>query len=63
MNKHLTLDDRQEIQIGLKSGENFTTIARRIDSDRTTVSREVAVSGFQRTVLRSKTDAMRSRAD
>ncbi len=41
MNKHLTLDDRLEIQIGLKSGESFTAIARRIDSDRTTVSREV----------------------
>lgn len=41
MNKHLTLDDRMEIQMGLKAGENFTTIARRIDSDRTTVSREV----------------------
>ena len=33
MNKHLTLDNRLEIQIGLKSGENFTAIARRIDSD------------------------------
>lgn len=41
MNKHLTLDDRMEIQMGLKAGENFTTLARRIDSDRTTVSREV----------------------
>ena len=41
MNKHLTLDNRLEIQIGLKSGENFTAIARRIDSDRTTVAREV----------------------
>lgn len=41
MNKHLTLDDRLEIQIGLKSGESFTAIAQRIDSDRTTVSREV----------------------
>lgn len=41
MTKHLTLDDRQEIQMGLKAGENFTAIARRIDSDRTTVSREV----------------------
>ncbi|MDD6154909.1 MAG: hypothetical protein PUB39_05085 [Eubacteriales bacterium] len=27
--------------MGLKAGENFTTIARRIDSNRTTVSREV----------------------
>ena len=41
MNKHLTLDDRQEIQMGLKAGESFTAIARRIDSDRTTVAREV----------------------
>ncbi len=41
MSKHLTLDDRLEIQIGLKSGENFTAIAQRIGSDRTTVSREV----------------------
>ena len=41
MNKHLTLDNRLAIQIGLKSGECFTAIARRIDSDRTTVGREV----------------------
>ena len=41
MNKHLTLDARLEIQMGLKSGESFATIAQRIDSDRTTVSREV----------------------
>ena len=41
MNKHLTLDDRMEIQMGLKAGESFTAIARRIDSDRTTVGREV----------------------
>lgn len=41
MNKHLSLDDRMEIQLGLKAGESFTTIARRIDANRTTVSREV----------------------
>lgn len=40
MNKHLTLDDRLEIQMGLKFGESFTAIAHHIDSDRTTVSLE-----------------------
>ena len=39
--KHLTLDDRIEIQECLSKGLCFKAIARRIDKDPTTVSREV----------------------
>lgn len=40
-NKHLTLDDRIEIQSGLQCGMTFKAIARRIEKDSTTISREV----------------------
>lgn len=39
--KHLTLDDRIEIQKLLKEGENFTRIANSINKSRSTISREV----------------------
>ena len=39
--KHLTLDDRLEIQECLSKGMTFKAIARRIDKDPTTVSKEV----------------------
>ena len=39
--KHLTLDDRIEIQNGLQNGITFKTIAKRIGKDPTTVSKEV----------------------
>ena len=39
--KHLTLDDRIEIQKLLKEGENFTQIANSINKSRSTISREV----------------------
>lgn len=41
MSKHLTFDDRLEIQAGLREQLNFTQIAERIGKSRTTVSREV----------------------
>ena len=39
--KHLTLDDRNEIQDGLRLGMTFKAIARHIGKDPTTVSKEV----------------------
>jgi len=41
MGKHLNLNDRTEIQIGLKEGKTFTEIATRIGKGKSTVSREV----------------------
>ncbi|MDR0853499.1 MAG: helix-turn-helix domain-containing protein, partial [Clostridiales Family XIII bacterium] len=40
-NKHLTGDDRQEIQDCLDHGMTFKAIAKRISKDQTTVSKEV----------------------
>lgn len=40
-NKHITLDDRIEIQTCLEHGMTFKAIARRIAKDQTTVSKEV----------------------
>jgi IS30 family transposase len=40
-NKHLTLDDRQEIMECLDKGMTFKAIASRIGKDPTTVSKEV----------------------
>lgn len=41
MNKHLTFDDRLEIERGLINGIEFAEIARRLGKNRTTISREV----------------------
>ena len=38
-NTHLTLDDRLEIQLLLKKGENFTWIADSIGKNPTTIAR------------------------
>ena len=40
-NKHMTLDDRIEIQECLCKGMHFKDIAKRIDKDQTPVSKEV----------------------
>jgi len=40
-NKHLTLEDRSEIQRGLDCGMTFKSISRRIGKDQTTISKEV----------------------
>ncbi len=44
-NKHMTLDDRIEIQECLSKGMTFKAIAKRIDKDPTTVSKEVKLHG------------------
>jgi transposase, IS30 family len=41
----LTLADREEISIGLRTGEPFTAIAARLEKAVSTVSREVAANG------------------
>jgi IS30 family transposase len=41
----LTLADREEISLGLRAGESFTVIARRLGKAVSTVSREVAANG------------------
>lgn len=40
-NRHLTLEDRREIFLGLNKGASFKAIARAIGKDCTTISREV----------------------
>jgi IS30 family transposase len=44
-NKHMTLDDRIEIQECLNKGMTFKAIAQRIEKDQTTVSKEVKRHG------------------
>jgi transposase, IS30 family len=44
----LTLADREEISLGLRDGDSFTTIAARIGKAVSTVSREVAGNGGRR---------------
>lgn len=44
-NKHMTLDDRIEIQECLNKGMTFKAIAQRIEKDPTTVSKEVKLHG------------------
>lgn len=44
-NKHMTLDDRIEIQECLAKGMTFKAIAQRIGKDQTTVSKEVKLHG------------------
>lgn len=39
--KHLTLSDRNDIQLGLECGETFKAIGQSILKDPTTVSKEV----------------------
>ena len=41
----LTLEDREEISIGLRTGQSFTAIAARLEKAVSTVSREVAANG------------------
>jgi transposase, IS30 family len=41
----LTLADREEISLGLRSGHSFTAIAARLGKATSTVSREVAANG------------------
>ena len=54
-NKHMTLEDRLEIQECLGKGMTFKAIARRIEKSQTTVSREIKLhvkpytNGFTKT--------------
>lgn len=48
-NKHMTLDDRLEIQNGLNLGMTFKSIANRIGKDQTTVSKEVKLRAKRHT--------------
>lgn len=55
-NKHMTLDDRIEIQECLNKGMTFKAIAQRIEKDQTTVSKEVKLHGKVHTNGFTKTD-------
>ena len=55
-NKHMTLDDRIEIQECLNKGMTFKAIAQRIEKDQTTVSKEVKLHGKVHTNGFIKTD-------
>lgn len=55
-NKHMTLDDRIEIQECLSKGMTFKAIAQRIEKDQTTVSKEVKLHGKVYTNGFTKTD-------
>ena len=55
-NKHMTLDDRIEIQECLNKGMTFKAIAQRIEKDQTTVSKEVKLHGKTYTNSFTKTD-------
>ena len=55
-NKHMTLDDRIEIQECLNKGMTFKSIARRIGKDPTTISKEVKLHGHSYTNSFTKTE-------
>lgn len=55
-NKHMTLDDRIEIQECLNKGMTFKAIAKRITKDPTTISKEVKLHGKSYTNSFTKTD-------
>ena len=40
-NKHLTLSDRNDIQIGIEQLKNFSAIATKLGKDPSTISKEV----------------------
>ena len=40
-NKHLTLDDRTSIEVALKEKSNFATIAKSLEKDPSTISKEI----------------------
>lgn len=55
-NKHMTLEDRIEIQECLNKGMTFKAIAQRIGKDQTTVSKEIKLHGKTYTNSFTKTD-------
>ena len=57
-NKHMTMEERNEIQECLSKGMSFKAIARRIGKDATTVSKEVKKRSKEHSNGYSKTDAI-----
>ena len=55
-NKHMTLDDRIEIQECLNKGMTFKAIGQRIGKDQTTISKEVKLHGHTYANSFTKTD-------
>lgn len=47
-NKHLTYEEREFIEIGLNQGRNFTEIAKDVNKDRRTISREIQKHRFKK---------------
>lgn len=47
-NKHLTLEERQYIEIGLDKGRNFVEISNELNKHRTTIMREVQKRKFKK---------------
>jgi IS30 family transposase len=43
--RHLSIDEREEILIGLRAGESMSAIARRLERAASTISREVRANG------------------
>lgn len=48
LNKHLTYEDRNFIEIGLNNGRNFAEIAKDLNKNRTTIMREVQNRKFRK---------------
>ena len=48
VNKHLTYEERNFIEIGLNQGRNYTEIAKDINKDRRTVAREIEKHKFKK---------------
>jgi len=47
-NKHLTYDEREFIEIGLNQGRNFTEIAKDLNKNQRTISREIQKHRFRK---------------
>ncbi len=49
---HLAIGDREEILVGVRAGESFAAIARRLGRQCSTISREVAANGGETSIRR-----------
>lgn len=61
--KHLTLADRAAIEHGISLGENFTQIARRINKDSSTISKEIRRHLFRVPHFQNETQRKRSECE
>lgn len=61
--KHLTLADRAAIELGISRGENFTQIARRINKDSSTISKEIRRHLFRVPHFQNETQRKRSECE